>query len=144
MPRRLVVVERGHIALPTIHPAMYLISTIVDTFAQRLTKGHARHDPTATARIRSAMLALLSTQGSGCETDRVRQRLLSAPDATSLWFLRVNLHQQLTRLSSEEAAMQQVHALRPLFERCVPPSLLCPMVDPRRRSAVSAPQACAQ
>lgn len=123
---------------------MYLISTIVDTFAQRLTKGHVRHNPKATDRIRAAMLALLPDQGNGCETDRLRQRLLVAPNATSLWFLRVNLHQQMTRSSSEQVAMEQVHALRPLFERCVPPSLLCPAGSPRRRAAANAMPAWAQ
>lgn len=116
---------------------MQLLSTIVDTFAQCLTKGHVRHNPQATARIRAAMLALLPAQGNVCETDRLRQRLLAAPNATSLWFLRVNLHQHMTRSSSEQAAMEQVHALRPLFERCVPPSLLCPAGRPRRRAAVN-------
>lgn len=111
---------------------MFILSTIADTFAQRLTKEYVRHDPSANARIRVAMLELLPPEGGDSEIDRLRHRLLAAPNATSLWFLRVNLHQQLTRSSGEQVAMQQVHALRHLFENAVPTSLMGPTPKQRR------------
>lgn len=73
------------------------------------------------------MLELLPPEGSSCAIDRLRNRLLDAPNATSLWFLRVSVHQQLTQSLGEQTAMQQVRALRPLFEGRVSPSLLGPI-----------------
>jgi hypothetical protein len=110
---------------------MHIFSTIADSFAQRLTNEPVRADPTAAQRIRKAMLELLPCEGSGHETDRLRLRLLVAADATSLWFLRVDLHRHLTRSSCERSAMQQVHALRPLFEGSIPPALMGLTADQR-------------
>jgi hypothetical protein len=127
---------RGHVAQPTEAEVMFILSTIADTFAQRLTKERVRHDPDATARIRSALLELMPSEGSDCEVDRLRHRLLVAPNATSLWFLRVSVHQQLTRSLGEELAMQQVHALKPLFERSISPSLLGHLTTRRKASSL--------
>jgi hypothetical protein len=127
---------RGHVAQPNADKAMFILSTIADTFAQRLTREHVRHDPMAAERIRKAMVDLLPPEGSSCDVDRLRHRLLVAPNATSLWFLRVNVHQQLTRSLGEKMAMQQVQALRPLFERSVSPSLLGPHVERRKTSSI--------
>lgn len=103
---------------------MHIFSTLADTFAQRLTNEPVHDDATARQRIREAMLGLIPPEGSGHEADRLRHRVQSAADATSLWFLRVDLHRHLTRSSCERSAMQQVHALRPFFEGSIPPALL--------------------
>lgn len=120
---------------------MFILSTIADTFVQTLKMERVRHDPAATTRIRAAMLELLPPQGGGGEIDRLRHRVLVAPDPTSLWFLRVSVHQHLTRSAGEQSAMQQVHALRPLFEKRVAPSLLGPLVKHRMATAANAMQA---
>jgi hypothetical protein len=103
---------------------MHIFTTIADSFAQRLSNEPVRSDLHAAQRIRKAMLELLPAEGCGYETDRLRLRLLVAADATSLWFLRVDLHRHLTRSSCEQSAMQQVQALRPLFEGSIPTALL--------------------
>lgn len=123
--------ERGHVVLLTEIEAMFIFSTVADTLAQRFTKEHVREDPKATASIRRAMLELLPPEGSGFEIDRFRHRLLVASNATSLWFLRVNLHQHLTHSLGEQSAMQQVHALRHLFDSVLPASLLGPKTHRR-------------
>lgn len=102
---------------------MRLFTTILDTVAQRLMSEPVRHDPAALSRIRRAMIDLMPTD-AGWEDERLRHRLLVAVDPKSLWFLRVELHQRLCRSMGEEAALDSVQSLWPLFEDSIEPSLL--------------------
>jgi hypothetical protein len=102
---------------------MRIFTTILDTVAQRLMSEPARHDPAVLSRIRRAMIDLMPND-AGWEDERLRHRLLVAVDPKSLWFLRVDLHQRLCRSMGEEAALDSVQALWPLFEDSIEPSLL--------------------
>lgn len=102
---------------------MRIFSTILDTVTQRLMSEPVRHDPAALARIRRAMIELMP-KDAGWEDERLRHRLLVAVDPKSLWFLRVELHQRLCRSVGEEAALESVQALWPLFEDSIEPALL--------------------
>ncbi|MFN7123058.1 MAG: hypothetical protein ACK4NM_13610 [Hydrogenophaga sp.] len=102
---------------------MRIFTTILDTVAQRLMSEPTRHDPAALARIRRAMIDLMPSD-AGWEDERLRHRLLVAVDPKSLWFLRVDLHQRLCRSMGEEAALDSVQSLWPLFEDSIEPSLL--------------------
>ncbi|MDM7941954.1 MAG: hypothetical protein QUV35_04930 [Hydrogenophaga sp.] len=102
---------------------MSIFTTILDTVTQRLTSTPARHDPATLSRIRRAMVDLLPPD-AGWEDERLRHRLLVAVDPKSLWFLRVELHQRLCRSMGEEAALESVQALWPLFEDSIEPALL--------------------
>lgn len=102
---------------------MRIFTTILDTVTQRLMSEPARHDPAALSRIRRAMLDLLPSDASW-QNDRLRHRLLVAVDPKSLWFMRVELHQHLCRSMGEEAALESVQALWPLFEDSIEPALL--------------------
>lgn len=102
---------------------MRIFTTILDSVTQRLMSEPFRHDPAALARIRGAMLDLVPGD-AGWEDDRLRHRLLVAVDPKSLWFMRVELHQRLCRSIGEEAALESVQALWPLFEDSIEPSLL--------------------
>lgn len=102
---------------------MRILSTILDTVTQRLMSDPVRHDPAALSRIRRAMLELLPNE-PGWEDERLRHRLLVAVDPKSLWFMRVELHQRLCRSMGEEAALESVQALWPLFEDSIEPALL--------------------
>lgn len=102
---------------------MRIFTTILDTVTQRLMSDPVRHDPAALSRIRRAMLDLLPDD-AGWEDERLRHRLLVAVDPKSLWFMRVELHQRLCRSVGEEAALESVQALWPLFEDTIEPALL--------------------
>lgn len=102
---------------------MRIFTTILDTVAQRLMSEPVRHDPAALSRIRRAMLDLLPGD-TGWEDERLRHRLMVAVDPKSLWFLRVEVHQRLCRSLGEQAALDSVQALWPLFEDSIEPSLL--------------------
>ena len=102
---------------------MRIFSTILDTVTQRLMSEAVRHDPAALSRIRRAMIELLPNDDSW-EDERLRHRLLVAVDPKSLWFLRVELHHRLCRSVGEEAALESVQALWPLFEDSIEPALL--------------------
>jgi hypothetical protein len=104
---------------------MHFFSTVADTFAQRLKQVSIKAgNPSTLVHIRQEMLKLLPAMGQCLECDRVRRHLLVASDVRSLWFLRTNLHQQLSRIWGERIAMQKVNALWPLFEGQIAPSLL--------------------
>ncbi|QHE75857.1 hypothetical protein [Hydrogenophaga sp. PBL-H3] len=102
---------------------MRIFTTILDTVTQRLVSDPFHHDPASLSRIRRAMLDLLPNDTSW-EDERLRHRLLVAVDPKSLWFMRVELHQRLCRSMGEEAALDSVQALWPLFEDTIEPALL--------------------
>lgn len=102
---------------------MRIFTTILDTVTQRLMSDPVRHDPAALSRIRRAMLDLLP-EDTGWEDERLRHRLMVAVDPKGLWFLRVEVHQRLCRSLGEQAALDSVQALWPLFEDSIEPSLL--------------------
>lgn len=102
---------------------MRIFSTILDTVTQRLMSETVRHDPVALSRIRRAMIELMPNDATW-EDERLRHRLLVAVDPKGLWFLRVELHQRLCRSVGEEAALESVQSLWPLFEDSIEPSLL--------------------
>lgn len=99
---------------------MHIFSTIADTLAQRLSKTPVRGRTPDIEDARRAMLALLPDGGGDLETERLRIRLLTATDVAGLWFLRVRLHQQLTRTLGEDLAMRRVRGLQHWFEPIVP------------------------
>jgi hypothetical protein len=104
-------------------------STIFDTMAQRLYGEEPARDPARLLRIRHAMLDLLPREdacGNDWPTERLRHRLLVAPDPHSLWFMRAELNQLLCQRMGERPAFALVAQLTPLFRGAVRPALLAP------------------
>ena len=74
-------------------------------------------------RIQQAMLDALHNAQAGPEQGRLRERIIFAADAKTLWYLRGDLFHVLTDAAGPGSARQRLDAISSMFAGVLPPSM---------------------
>ncbi len=100
-----------------------LSSTLLEGIESLLGHRKTRQNQQAVERIRRAMLRIHGQEGQ-LENPRLFQRIRNTRDIEGLWYARAELYADLCRRKDEPHALRAMDSLLPMFNGCLPGSLL--------------------